>query len=31
MSLYVLHLFFDDNFKDSFEILIFLFPYHPKG
>ena len=31
MSLFVLHFFFNNNSKDSFEILIFLFPCHPRG
>ena len=29
--LFVLHLFFNNNSKDSFEILIFLFLCHPRG
>ena len=30
-SLFVLHFFFNNNSKDSSEILIFLFPRHPRG
>ena len=30
-SLIVLHFFFNNNSKDSSDILIFLFPCHPRG